>query len=70
VIPEPDDFSDEHWLDEHGEFVLAFHDPGCVAEAIQDAFNHGVDDEAGARCAAAQLLEGGDIPCRCAPSAP
>jgi hypothetical protein len=51
------------------EFVLALHDAGCVAEAIQDAIAHGIDDDYGARQGAAQLLEAGDIRCRCTSTA-
>ena len=67
---DPDQASDEHWLEDHSEFVLAFHDAGCVAEAIEDALAHGVDDQVGARQAAAQLLEADDIACMCRSTAP
>jgi hypothetical protein len=56
---------DDHWLEEHTELVLAWHDAGCVAEATADAFAHGIDDEIGARQVAAQLLEDRSSPCRC-----
>jgi hypothetical protein len=65
-VSEGSDDLEDHWLEEHAEFVLALHDGWCVAEAIQDAIAHGIDDDYGARQGAAQLLEAGDISCRCA----
>jgi hypothetical protein len=59
---------EEHWLEEYADFVLALHDVGCVAEAVQDAIGYGIDDDDGARQVAAQLLDSGDTPCRCGPS--
>ena len=45
--------------------ALDRHDDGCVAEAIQDAYDLGHDEPDGIRGVAAQLLGDGDSPCRC-----
>lgn len=47
------------------EAFLAQHDETCVAEAIQDAFDSGTDEEQGVRFVAWQLLDDGYSPCRC-----
>jgi hypothetical protein len=53
--------------DEH-RAQLARHDEHCIAEAVTDAFATGHDDEESAWFVAAQLLDDGHSPCRCAAS--
>jgi hypothetical protein len=64
--PDEIDDSDDHWLEDHAEEVLAGHDAACIESVIQDAYDHGIDDPAAVRCVAGQFLEDGDSDCRCA----
>jgi hypothetical protein len=52
-------------LEAEAEHLLVRHGPGCIAEAVQDAYDLGHDDPDGIRFVAAQLLEDGHSPCRC-----
>jgi hypothetical protein len=55
-------------LEDAAEQLLAQHDAHCIAEAIQDAYDLGHDDPDGIRFVAAQGIEDGHSPCRCAPA--
>lgn len=64
--------SAQDWADIEDEYraALAAHDTRCIAEAIADAFATGHDTEEDAWFVAAQLLEDGHSPCRCADGRP
>ena len=58
---------DGGWAEVQAEFdqLLARHDAGCIAEAVQDAYDLGHDNPDGIQYVAAQLLEDGHGPCHC-----
>jgi len=68
-LDQDDDEADDTWFDDYIEGVLARHDPACVANAVDDAYAHGIDVEQQAREVAAQLLESGESECLCAVAA-